>query len=80
MNVFTVPVKIKGSSGNKMICTYTLFDSCSQETFILDYLRDHLCISGRETLVIIKKINDEFKSPSKAIDGRKVSGISDDKN
>ena len=80
INAFTVPVKIKGSSGNKMICTHTLLDSCIQETFILDHLRDHLCIPGRETLVIIKTINDEFKSPSKAIDGLKVSGISDDKN
>ena len=38
-SISTVPVKIKGSSGNKVICTYALLDSCSQGTFILDHLR-----------------------------------------
>ena len=46
------PVKIKGSSGNKIIHTYTLLDSCSRGTFILDQLREHLCIPGRETVTI----------------------------
>ena len=75
----TVPVKIKGSSGKKVICTYILLESCSQRTFVLDQLRDHLCIPGRETSVTIKMINCEFKRPSKAIDGPQFSGISDDK-
>ena len=79
-NVSTVPVKIKGSSGNKVIRTYALLDSWSQETFILDQLRDHFCIPGRETSVTIKTINGEFKSSSKAIDGLQVSGVNDDKN
>ena len=38
----TIPVKIKGTSGNKVICTYALLDSYSQGAFILDQLRDHL--------------------------------------
>ena len=76
----TVPVKIKGSSGNKVIRTYSLLDSCSQGTFILDQLRDHLCIHGEETSVTIKTINSKFKCPSKAIDGLQVSGINDDQN
>ena len=80
ISMCTVPVKIKGSSGNKVICTYGLSDSCSQGTFILDQLRDHLCIPGRETSVTIKTINGEFKNPSKAIDCLQVSGINDDKN
>ena len=80
MSMCTVPVKIKGSSGEKVIHTYALLDSCSQGTFILDQLREHLCIPGRETSVSIKTINVEFKSPSKAIDGLQVSGINDDKD
>ena len=36
ISMCTVPVKIKGSSGNKTICTYALLNSCSQGTFILD--------------------------------------------
>ena len=80
ISMCTVPVKIKGSSGNKVIRTYALLDSCSQGTFLLDQLRDHLCISGRETSVTIKMINGEVKSPSRAIDGLQVSGINDDRN
>ena len=76
----TVPTKIKRNSGNKVICTLALLDSCSQVTPILDQLRDHLCIPGRETSVTIKTINGEFKSPLKAIDGLQVSSINDDKN
>ena len=76
----TVPVEIKGSSGNKIIRTYAFLDRWSQRTFMLDQLRDHLCISGRETSVTIKRINGEFESPSKAIDGLQVSGINDYKN
>ena len=76
----TVPVKIKGSSGDKVIYTYALSDSCSQGTFILDQLGDHLRIPGRETSVTIKTINGKIKSPSKAIDGLQVSGINDDKS
>ena len=60
ISMCTVPVKIKGSSGNKVICTDTLLDSCSQGTFMSDQLRDHLCIPGRETSVSIKTINGEF--------------------
>ena len=78
--MYTVSVKIKGSSGNKVICTFALLDSYSQGTFILDQLRDHLCIPGRETSVTIKTINGKCKSPSKAIDGLNFSGINDDKN
>ena len=62
-----------------MINTYALLDSCSQGTFILDQLRDHLPIPGREKSVTIKTINGEIKSPSKAIDGPQVSGINDHK-
>ena len=80
ISMCTVPVKIKGSSGNKVIRTYALLDSCSQGTFILDQLREHLYIPGRETSVTIKRINGEFKSPSKAIYSLQVSGINDDKN
>ena len=36
ISMCTVPVKIKGSSGNKTIRTYALLNSCSQGTFILD--------------------------------------------
>ena len=79
INMCTVPVKIKGSSSNKVIYTYALLDSCSQGTITLDQLRDHLRIPGRETSVTIKTINGEIKSPSKAIDGLQVSGINDDK-
>ena len=75
-----VPVKIKGSSGDKVIYTYALLDSCSQGTFILDKLRDHLRIPDRETSVTIKTTNGEIKIPSKAIDGLQVSGINDDKS
>ena len=75
-----VPVKIKGSSSSNVIYTYALLDSWSQGTFILDQLRDHLRIPGRETSVTIKTINGEIKSPSKAIDGLQVSGINDDKS
>ena len=80
ISMSTVPVKLKGSSGNKVICTCSLLDSCSQGTFILDRLRDHLCIPGGETSVTIKTINSKFKSPSKAIDGLQVSGINDAQN
>ena len=80
ISMCTVPVKIKGSSGNKVIYTYSLLDSCTQGTFILDQLRDHLHIPGRETSVTIKTINGKIKSPSKAIDGLQVSGINDDKS
>ena len=80
ISMCTVRVKIKGSSGNKVIRTYALLDSRSQGTFILDQLRDHLCIPGRETSVTIKTINGKFKSPSKAIDGLQVSGVNDDKS
>ena len=73
-----VLVKIKGRSGNKVICTYALLDSCGKGTFILDQLRDHLFISGREISVSIKTINGEFKSPSRRI--YSLQGISDDKN
>ena len=76
----TVPVTIKGSSGNKVIRTCAFLDRCSQRTFILDQLRDDLCIPGRETSVTIKTINCEFESPSKAIDGLQVSGINDYKS
>ena len=72
--------KIKGNSRNKVIHTYALFDGCSQGSFTLDQLRDHLCIPGRETSVTIKTINSGFKILSKAIDGLQVSGINDDKN
>ena len=66
ISVCSVPVKIQGSSGSKLIHTYTLLDSCSQGTFISDQLREHLCILGRETSVTIKTINGEFKSQPKA--------------
>ena len=76
----TVPLKIKESSGNKVIYTFALLDSCSQLTSILNQWRDHICIPGRETSVLIKTINGEFKIPSKATDGLQVSCINDDKN
>ena len=76
----TVHVKINLSSGNKVIRTFALLDSCRQGTFILEKLRDHLCIPGRKTSAIIKTIYGEFKSPPKAIDGPQVSDINDDKN
>ena len=76
ISICTVPVKIKGSSSNKVICTHALLDSCCQGTFTLDQLGDHICIPGRETSVTIKTINGEFKSPSIAIN----DDINDDKN
>ena len=75
-----VLVKIKGSSGNKVICTYAVLDSYGKGTFILDQLRDHLFISGREISVSIKTINGVFKSPSRGIYSLQVPGINDDKN
>ena len=69
ISICTVPVKIRGSSGNKVICTYALSYSCSQGTFILDQLKDHLCIPVRETSITIKTINGEIKSPPIAING-----------
>ena len=78
--MYKVPERIKGNSHNKVIHTYALFDGCSQGSFALDQLRDHLYIPGRETSVTIKTINSEFKILSKAIDGLQVSGINDDKN
>ena len=80
ISMCTVPVEIKGSSGNKVIRTYAFLDRWSQRTFMLDQLKDHLCISGREKSVTIKRINGEFESPSKAINGLQVSGINDYKN
>ena len=80
ISMYTVPVKIKGSSANKVICIYAFLDSYSQGTLILDQLRDHLCIPDRETSITIKTINGEFKSPSKATDSLQVSGINDNKN
>ena len=67
ISMYTVSVKIKGSSGNKVICTFALLDSYSQGTFILDQLRDHLCIPGRETSVTIKTINGKCKIPSRLL-------------
>ena len=64
----------------KVICTYTLLESCSQGTFLLEQLRDYLSIPGRETLVTIKTINGEFKSLLIEIDKLQVSGVNDDKN
>ena len=80
ISMCTVPLKIKESSGNKVIYTFALLDSCSQLTSILNQWRDHICIPGRETSVLIKTINGEFKIPSKATDGLQVSCINDDKN
>ena len=80
LSICTVPVKIKESSGNKVICTNAFADSCTQATFILEPLRDDLCIPIRETSAPIKTINGEFKIPSKVIDGLQVSGINDDKS
>ena len=79
ISICTVPVKIKRSSGNKIIRTDALSDSCSQGNLILDQLRDHLCIPGRGTSVTIEMTNGDFKSTSKAIDGLQVSVITDDK-
>ena len=80
LSICTVPVKIKESSGNKVICTNAFSESCTQATFILEQLRDHLCIPIREISVPIRTINGEFKSPSKVIDGLQVSGINDNKS
>ena len=80
ISMCTVPVKTKGSSGSKVICTYALLDSWKEGTFILDQLGDHLCIPGKETPVTIKMIHGEFKSPSIAVDGLQVSVINDDEN
>ena len=80
LSICTVPVKIKESRGNKVICTNAFSESCTQATFILEQLRDHLCIPIREISVPIKTINGEFKSPSKVIDGLQVSGINDNES
>ena len=70
ISMCTVPMKIKGSSGNEVICTYALLDTCRQGTFILDQLRDHLYIPGRETSVTIKTINGELKQNSREMNSQ----------
>ena len=76
----TVPVKIKGSSGNKLFWTYALLDSLRQGTFYIRPFEKSCLYPGRETSLTIKAINDKLKRPPKAFEGLQVSGINDEKN
>ena len=73
-----VPVQITSTNTSKKVHTYTLLDSFSQGTFILDQLANDLGISGRKTSLTIKTLNGEFSSNSTALEGLKVASISED--
>ena len=66
-----VPVQIKSKDTSKTGHSYTLLDSCSQGTFILDQLTSDL---------MIKTINGEFTNNSTASEHLEVPSISEDDN
>ena len=73
-----VLVQITSTNTSKKVHIYGLLDSCSQGTFILDQLANDLTISRRTTSVTIKRLNGEFTSNSRALEGLKVASISGD--
>ena len=67
-----VPVKVKYGS-SPVIETYTIFDSCSESTFIEKGLLKELKISGRNTNITVKTLNGERSEESVVIDGLEVA-------
>ena len=74
ISMCVVPVKLRhGDSGETLVKTYALLDSCSQGTFILERLLKKFGIKGRKTSINIKTLNGEVTSKSSVINGLKVA-------
>ena len=60
-----------GDSG-ETLKTYSLLDSCSQGTFILERLPKRFVIKGKRTSITIKTLNGDVTNKLSVISGLKV--------
>ena len=72
-----VPVNVRHGDSGETLKTYSLLDSCSQDTFILERLAKRFGIKGRITSITIKALNGEVTNNSSVISGMKVANSRD---
>ena len=71
------PVNVRHGDSGETLKTYSLLDSCSQGTFILERLPKMFGIKGRITSITIKTLNGEVTYKSSVISGMKVANSRD---
>ena len=59
ISMCVVPVKLRHGGSGQTLKTYTILDSCSLGTFILERLPKRFGIKGTRTSITIKALNDE---------------------
>ena len=52
-----VPVRLRHCNTQKEVKTYTLLDSCSQDTFVTELILKELDVTGVRTSINIKTLN-----------------------
>ena len=77
LSMCVVPVKIKCSKSRKVLETYAMLDCCSQETFINSELAKKLRIGGTKTTIKVKTLNGEETQETEAINGLKVTSLTE---
>ena len=77
VSMCVVPVKIKRNKSRKMLKTYTMLDCCSQGSFINSELAKKLRAEGTMTTIKVKTLNGEESQETEAINGLKVTSLTE---
>ena len=77
VSMCVVPVKIKHNKSRKMLKTYTMLDCCSQGSFINSELAKKLRAEGTMTTIKVRKLNGEESQETEAINGLKVTSLTE---
>ena len=76
ISMCVVPAKVRYELSNRVVKTYNMLDTCSQETFAKENLLSDLCIQGRKTSVTVKTMNREVTKLSEALEDLEVAQAS----
>ena len=67
-----VPVHIHDLDSSKVLDTYAMLDNCSQGTFVKQGIIEALCITGADTRVTVKTLNEEISQMTTVVENLKV--------
>ena len=73
ISMCVVPVRLRHRNSQKEVKTFTLLDSCSQDTFVTEQILKELDVTGVKTSINIKTLNGNQKFSSTLVDGIMVS-------
>ena len=73
ISMCVVPIRVKYTDSDKEVKTLALLDTCSQGTFVTEYLISKLGVSWMRTSISIKTLNGNQKQSSSLVQGLMIS-------